>query len=167
MQTKTLHIVRHGKALQGAYSIEDFDRPLTEGGIVNSIAVARRFAAQHVAPDLITTSHAARAMHTAHIFARETNYSQDCLHVDENLYFQGYKVIYSALTELPESIDSIMIVGHNPDLTNLANKLGARINQISTSGVVTICFDTDYWSKIDTASKNFSFLDKKDDGDKQ
>ena len=162
MPGKTLHIVRHGKALQDAYHIDDYDRPLTEKGVLNSILVAKRFISQYAVPDMITTSHAARAMHTAHIFAREMNYPHDCLYVDEDLYFKGTDVIYSALEDLPENINSVMIVGHNPDLTYLANKFGAQINEISTSGVVTVCFDTDDWSKIDSASTRCLYLDKKE-----
>ena len=162
MQGKTVHIVRHGKAVQDAYHIEDFDRPLTERGILNSILVSKKFISQYAVPDLIVTSHAARAMHTAYIFARELSYPSDCVLVDENLYFGGYKVIYSSLEDLPEDIGSVMIVGHNPDLTTLANRLGAQIDEISTSGVVTVCFDTDSWSKIDSAGTSCSFLDKKE-----
>jgi len=55
-----------------------------------------------------------------------------------------------------------MIVGHNPDLTYVANRFSARIGEISTSGVVTVRFETDRWNDFENANVSCSFLDKKD-----
>lgn len=142
---KTLHIVRHGKALQDYFSINDEDRPLIEKGIVNSEAAARRLQAQYATPDLIVSSHAARALHTAHIFARVMGYPSQRVQVNEKLYSDGENEVYAILKNLPDKIESVMIVGHNPDLTYVAHFYDK--NQISgsipTSGVVTIHFDAD------------------------
>ena len=162
MHCKTIHIVRHGKAVQDTVDIDDYDRPLTEKGIINSISVAQKFAAQHATPDVIISSHAARALHTAHIFARENKYPAENVLVSEKIYFRGFENIIGIITSIPDNINSIMIVGHNPDLTNLAINLGAQINELSTSAVVTICFKTDSWSKVCTASTSYSSIDKKE-----
>ena len=162
MQTKTLHIVRHGKAVQDMLQIDDGDRPLIERGIVASIAVAKRFIAEQALPDVIVSSHAARALHTAHIFARELGYMQGKVLVMEDLYFRGVSVISSIIKSASDDLDSIMIVGHNPDLSRLAKEFGAPITEISTSGVVSICFQTDCWSKIGETDASYSFIDKKE-----
>ena len=84
MNPKVLHIVRHGKALQDAYDIQDFDRPLTVKGIHNSIAVATKLQTLYSAPDLIISSFAARALHTAHIFAQVMSYPHNNVQVNED-----------------------------------------------------------------------------------
>ena len=162
MQTKTLHIVRHGKALQDFENIHDDDRPLIVKGILNNIAVAKKFVAKYPIPDLIISSYAARALQTAHIFARIMHYPHEKVQANEELYLHGEKEIYNILEHLSDEIESVMIVGHNPDLTYVANRFSARISEISTSGVVTIRFATNHWRDFLNANTSCSFLDKND-----
>ena len=149
MPVKTLYIVRHGKALQDYRSIHDYDRPLIEKGIVNNISVAEQLHAQYATPGLVVSSHAARALHTAHIFARVTGYPHARVQVNENLYLDGEREAYSILESLPDELESVMIVGHNPDVTYIANTYAMNIQSIPTSGVVTIRFEASRWSEID------------------
>ena len=152
MPTKTVHIVRHGKAVQDCFSIRDDDRPLIEKGIVNNITNAKKLHSLYPAPELIISSHAARALHTAHIFARVTGYPLHRVQVNENLYADGEIEMDYILKSLPDEIDSVMIVGHNPDVTLVAYHLaGSYIDPLATSGVVSICFETDRWSEIGNA----------------
>ena len=160
IQAKILHIVRHGKALQEFLYINDDDRPLIEKGILNNILVAKKLLAQYPAPDLIISSYAARALHTAHIFAREMAYPHEKVQAFEELYLHGDKEACYILENLSDDINSVMVVGHNPDVTYLANRFDARINEIRTSGVVTICFETDRWNKIYESKAKYTFFDK-------
>jgi len=160
MKTKTLHIVRHGKALQEADLIQDDDRPLIVKGITNNILVAKKFIAKYPTPCLIVSSYAARALHTAHIFARVIGYQHEKIEANEELYLHGDKEIYNILEHLSDRIDSVMIVGHNPDVTYVANRFGAYISEISTSGVVSINFETNSWRGIEMAKKSCSSLSK-------
>ena len=149
MQTKILHIVRHGKALQDYQHLQDCDRPLIEKGIIANEMAARQLRSKYDIPDLIISSHAARALHTAHIFARVMGYSHNLVQTNESFYMEGEKVMINIIKNLPDNVESAMIVGHNPDVTLLANTYSGRmISHISTSGVVTICFETDMWSQI-------------------
>ena len=148
MKNKILHIVRHGKALQNTDDIQDDDRTLTVKGILNNISIAKKLHSQYPVPDLIISSYAARAIHTAHIFAREMGFPHEKVQANEDLYLYGDKETYNILDNLPDDIDSVMIVGHNPDMTYVANRFAAHIDEISTSNVVTISFETDSWSEI-------------------
>ena len=152
---KTLHIVRHGKALQDYRHIHDYDRPLIEKGIVNNVAMAKQLLEQYPAPDLIVSSHAARALHTAHIFAQVMGYPHARIQVNERLYLNGETEARHILECLPDELESVMIVGHNPDVTCLANTyVRQRIDWIPTSGVVTIRFETNHWSEIGKINNN-------------
>jgi len=160
MPIKILHIVRHGKALQDYRYLRDFDRPLIEKGIVNNEAAAKQLHVQYDTPDLIISSHAARALHTAHIFARVMGYPHDRVQVNENLYMVGENAIHDIIKSLPDEIESVMIVGHNPDVTLLANTYAGRmIGHISTSGVVTICFETDKWNQTGKAKTKCNIIE--------
>jgi len=158
VKTKVLHVVRHGKALQDAYDIQDYDRPLTVRGILNNITVAKKLITLYRAPDLIISSYAARALHTAHIFARAMGYSHEKVQVNESLYFQGDKEIFTLLKNLPDSINEVMIVGHNPDLTYVVHRFVSRIFEMSTSSAATITFETDKWSEIFNSKSTHTFF---------
>jgi phosphohistidine phosphatase len=147
MSIKILHIVRHGKALRDYRAICDCDRPLVEKGIVTSIAIAERLYERYAAPSLIVSSHAARTLHTAHIFAGVMKYPHEKVRVDEKLYLDGKKEIYSILKGLPDELDSVMIVGHNPDITLVAGAcFGCAVESIPASGAISIRFEADRWS---------------------
>ena len=46
-----------------------------------------------------------------------------------------------------------IIVGHNPGLTNIVNKLtNLKLDNLPTSGIVIIVFDVDNWKKINYKS---------------
>ena len=145
---KTLHIVRHGKALQDYFSIQDHDRPLIEKGITNNISNAKQLHERYATPGLIISSFAARALHTAHIFAKLMNYPHERVQVNEKLYLGGENEIFSILESLPDELENVMIVGHNPDLTSVAITYGCITASIPTSGVVTIRFKAERWSEI-------------------
>lgn len=163
LSPKTLHIVRHGKALQDGQYIRDYDRPLIEKGIVNSVAMARQLSAKYPVPDLIISSHAARALHTAHIFAQATGYPHDRVQVNTKLYLDGEREAGNILEGLPDEIETVMIVGHNPDVTCIAGIYAGRgIEPIPTSGVVTIRFRTNRWSEISKAKTDLSGFIKPD-----
>ncbi len=150
--TKILHIVRHGKALHGNSAISDINRPLIERGIINTETMGKQLSAKCDVPELIISSYAARALHTALILARRLEYPAETIRINENLYLEGRSEVFDILKNLPNEINSVMIVGHNPDVTYMANAYARKdIGDMPTSGVVTICFKTDRWSEIGTA----------------
>ncbi|MDR1171474.1 MAG: histidine phosphatase family protein [Bacteroidales bacterium] len=160
MPVRILHVVRHGKALPDDRSIRDDDRPLLEKGIVNSVAAARRLHAQYAAPGLIISSHAARALHTAHIFARVMGYPHGRVQVNEKLYADGENEAYRILESLPDDLESVMIVGHNPDVTYVAGTCaGQNISSIPASGIVTVRFEADRWREIEKAKTKYTVID--------
>ena len=160
MKPKVLHIVRHGKALQDAYEILDHDRPLTVRGILNSITVANNLITLYSAPDLIISSYATRALHTAHIFARVMGYPHENVQVKECLYFKGDNEVYTVLKSLPDSINEVMIVGHNPDLTYVVRRFRMQIDNLSTSGAASLTFETSNWSDIYNSKAKHTYITK-------
>ena len=51
--------------------------------------------------------------------------------------------------DLSKNIDQLMIVGHNPSITNFANLLlPDPIDYLPTSGLVCIQFDANLWDEI-------------------
>lgn len=146
---KHLYIVRHGKSDRDFVDVPDYDRPLKERGIIDSYKMASILVQKKITPQLIITSPAIRAMHTAIIFARIFKFPLKKVVVNDTLYMSSANKYLEIIKETDNSIDSLMIFGHNPSFTDLANYfLHDKIEEIPTSGVVGIKFENDSWSNI-------------------
>ncbi|MBN1159232.1 MAG: histidine phosphatase family protein [Bacteroidales bacterium] len=149
MNQKKLHIVRHAKSSWDYENISDLDRPLKSKGILRAYQVSDRLKHQNLIPQIMISSPANRAIHTAIIFARVLDVPLTNLFISQSLYDSNIKQITEVITETDDSIDSLMIFGHNPGFTGMVNHLAKnRIANLPTSGVVTLIFDTDKWRNI-------------------
>lgn len=145
---KTVYLVRHGKADHPAGPVNDFDRVLVERGYRDAENVASTLAEKGFIPDVIVSSPAARAIATARVFAERLDYKQE-IRENRSIYDNGYSEILSILSELDDSLDSAMIVGHNPDISTCAHLISTDFDQeVKTSSVIGIAFDIDTWPDI-------------------
>jgi phosphohistidine phosphatase len=146
---KILYLVRHGKAVSRELDIPDFDRYLIEEGKHGAREVAKRLRKQGVLVSLIISSPAARAIATARIFARELGYKSHNIRTRKTIYDQKTDSIFSVLHEIPNDIESVMIVGHEPSLSELAHTyIKGFTKNLPTSGVVGARFKADSWKKL-------------------
>lgn len=161
---KTLHVVRHAKSSWDYENISDIDRPLKLKGIKNAYEMARRMKIRNDLPELIITSPANRAFHTATIFTRVFELIFKKLIIDENLYASEVETILDIIKNTDNSVSSLMIVGHNPEFTEFVNiYVKDVIHNIPTSGVVTLVFDIASWedlSSMKPVSERFDFPKK-------
>lgn len=146
---KVLHIVRHGKSSWDFDGTADIDRTLKSKGIRNAYEIARKLKLSNLIPDKIFSSPANRALHTAVIFARVFEYPLSELTIVNTLYESSASKISDMIPEFDEGCRSVMIFGHNPDFTDLANYfLKSPIENIPTAGAVTLKFNTTTWAGI-------------------
>ncbi|MFP4019170.1 MAG: SixA phosphatase family protein [Bacteroidales bacterium] len=161
--TKKLIITRHGKTSQ-KYDVDDIDRPLKVRGINDSCLMAERLYIRDIHPDLLISSHANRAMHTAMIFARKLNYPLEKIKIENVIYEGSAKEILEFVKSLDDSLNTIMIFGHNPMCMDMANYfMKEEIEKLPTAGTVSLNFKTNSWKEIhkDIASTDFIDYPKK------
>ena len=100
-------------------------------------------------PDLIVSSPAVRALETARIIARKLGYPRKAIAVEDRLYGAGVAELLDVIRNTDESVTTLMLFGHNPGLTELANHLGPRpIPNLPTCGVLHLRFETETWSVV-------------------
>ena len=146
---KTLIIVRHGKS-SWEYSVSDKDRPLLQRGIFDAISVADVLNEQELSIDAIFSSPANRALHTAMIFLRQLYYPSDKFKVVNELYDFTGDTVLQFVKKIKDSLDTVVIFGHNHAFTHIANSLGnSYIDNVPTSGLVQLNFDVDSWASIE------------------
>ncbi len=160
MSYKELFILRHAKSSWDEPSIDDVDRTLTSRGINDAHAMAARLKKQLKDVDLIITSHANRATHTAAIFAQELGCPLNKLNVTSKLYEISESNLSSVVKSLPEDLTRILLVGHNPTFTNFVNRyLKNVIDNVPTCGIVGLSFNSSTWADISRDNMQSSFFD--------
>jgi phosphohistidine phosphatase len=156
---KTLYLVRHAKASLESSFYRDIDRPLLEKGLNRTKDIIDFLLAKNTKVDLIISSPAIRALETARVFAQALNYSFGSIKIEQTLYDGDEDNIENLFYDFPQNIENLMIVGHNPTITNFANLLLPEpIDYLPTSGVVCIQFDGKLWSEIWHAKKITNFV---------
>jgi len=144
---KILTIVRHAKSSWKDSSLSDRKRPLNKRGQRDAPIMGKRISDHGIRPSLIVTSPATRARTTAKIIADELNYPKEFLQREDHLYLASLDEILNVIGAQDIGFNSLMIVGHNPGLTDIVNFLqpGLTIN-LPTAGVVSVQIDQDHWN---------------------
>jgi len=146
---KTLVIIRHGKSTWDYSSVHDIDRPLKEIGISNTILTAQRIKGNNVFPDIMVSSPANRALHTALITARELLFPVEKIIIDSRFYCKSEDEILQVIQATDNSFSCMFLFGHNPTFTRIPNYfLKQKVDNLPTSGAIIIEFTTSHWSDI-------------------
>jgi phosphohistidine phosphatase len=120
-----LYLMRHAIAVESDENTEDSQRPLTEKGRKRLGKIARNLVKLDLTFDLILTSPYLRARQTADVVADVLNLKAKQVLVSENLAPLG--LVDQLLEEINahESIEFLLIVGHQPFLSQLIGMLVA------------------------------------------
>ena len=116
MTTRRLVLVRHAKA---AADGPDLERGLAGRGRADAPAVGRWLADQGLVPDRVVVSPARRARQTWELAAAELTRAPDPV-MDERIYSNTAEDLLSVVREVPAAIETLVVVGHNPAIQELA-----------------------------------------------
>lgn len=149
---RRLLLVRHAKSSWKFPHLSDFERPLNGRGNRDAPHMGKRLAARGLEPDLVLSSPAARALATAKIIAGALGYPEKKIVEIGDLYGAGIRTFLDALAAGEKrrgKSETVMLVSHNPGVTDLVNYLtGASIGNVPTCGVAVIGFDAERWKGI-------------------
>jgi phosphohistidine phosphatase len=146
---KYLALLRHAKSSWKDPAREDFDRPLNRRGRQDAPLMGQRLAALGEHPDMIISSPARRARKTARLVAAALPYEKSAIRYDACIYEADLDTLFGLVNHLDNAWQAVMLVGHNPGLTELANTLAPfRLGNLVTGSVVKFAFATDSWQDI-------------------
>ena len=156
---KTVYIVRHAKSSWDSFDVADHERTLLPVGIKKTKKIIAFLNDKNVEAELIISSSAVRARETAKLIADGIGYNSDLIVKNKALYHAYADDIYTELFSVDNSVNSVMIVAHNPTLTDFVNDfVEPEIMNLPTSGVVCVNFDTDSWENIANAKFKVNFV---------
>lgn len=158
---KRLILLRHAKSSWRDATAGDLERPLSDRGERDAPRMGARLRQLGAAPQLVLTSHAERALRTAKVVARELDYPQERIRVVPQLYMASPAEMLAVLTAQDPRIACLLMVGHNPGLTELVDLLlpSLGLDNVPTAGAIAIDFETDQWPSLTGAPRELVFYD--------
>lgn len=120
---RTLLLLRHAQAYPESGGSSDFDRPLSGQGQAEAIHVANWLNEYHGLPDHARSSTATRARQTAGAVFGQRALDTFNLTFDDRLYLAGLQTLLEILAETSNSVEQLLLIGHNPGLTHLLEYL--------------------------------------------
>jgi phosphohistidine phosphatase len=153
-RSRTVILLRHGKSSWSDSTLADIDRPLAPRGERASRELAKYIRRKRIRPALVLCSPALRTRQT--LEAVEASLGKRCVvEVVPQLYAASEQELLERLQALPEPISSVMLIGHNPGLQDLALELasrGAYLPQLEekfpTGALATLVVRSTIWSAL-------------------
>jgi phosphohistidine phosphatase len=158
---KTLYVVRHAKSSWDDPNLDDFERPLNKRGEADAPKMAKRLKEKEIHPELMLTSPAVRANVTCRKIGAIIQYPDSGIKTEKKLYHADWETILFVVQSLPDKLNSVMLFGHNPGLTDFVNEIGKKIDidNIPTCGIVSLKFKIQSWKEMSAESGDLLFFD--------
>jgi phosphohistidine phosphatase len=154
---RTVYLLRHGKSSWDDPAIADHDRPLAGRGRRASRAIADHLRSKRITPTLVLCSSAARARETLERIATGLG-EQTEVRIEADLYGASAGDLLERLHEVESGAESVMLIGHNPALQELALGLasgGAGVERLRakfpTAALAALAFDGS-WQELSSGT---------------
>jgi len=155
---KTIYLIKHAKSDWSVSDISDVERDITKKGLNDINTIGSYLALRGISPDIILSSCALRAAQTSDILADKIE-SKAPKHYLNELYLSSADDIKEIIMVQEETVNSMFVVGHNPQLTELANRLtDEHITKLPSLGLVAIDFDIEDWDELENKKGQIDFF---------
>lgn len=155
---RELILIRHAKSDWSNPLLDDFERPLNKRGEKNAPFMAKILKKEIQKPDLIISSPSFRTKLTLEYFLKEFEYKGEVI-FEKSIYEAPFENLLKVIKNVDDKYKTIFLIGHNPGLNDLANfLLGSFEDNIPTSGVLKIDFDTNSWKNISKDNSKLIFF---------
>jgi len=144
--------MRHAKSSFKDPELKDGKRPLSKRGERNAAQMGELLQEREIYPQVILASPAVRVCQTAETVTRVTGYSGE-VHYMDTLFMAEADEILDALHELPDEVESVMIIGHNPGLESLIPMFTKKIVALPTAGIAYLSLPINHWKDLKRKTK--------------
>lgn len=144
---KTLLLMRHAKSSWKFKDLTDHQRPLNKRGRTDAPLMGQLILDRELVPQRILCSTAVRARETAEILVDTIKFEGEVSYLDR-LYMAESVDHLAVLRDLPDTVERVMVIGHNPGLETLLQELSGRIESLPTAVLAHIVLPIDHWSQL-------------------
>jgi phosphohistidine phosphatase len=150
----TLYLLRHGKSSWSDSTFADHERPLAPRGHRDAKRIAKYLARLEIEPELVLCSSATRTLETLELVQPAFS-ATSMVRLESELYAASSAELLERLRAVPETVASMMLIGHNPGLQDLALALaseGAELDRLQakfpTAALATLTVPRTPWSQL-------------------
>mgnify|MGYP001570717758 CR=1 len=148
---KTLMLLRHGKSSWNDPFLDDFDRPLKKRGRKAAARMGIEIRDRGILPDLVLSSAARRAWETWKRFQKASGY-EGAIEKKKKLYFTSPEDHVELLSRIEDSRERVLLIGHNPDLEEVLERLTGQSSALPTASLAVIDLEIPSWADIEHAT---------------
>jgi len=154
---KTVLLLRHAKSSWDRPLLDDFQRPLAPRGRKAAPRVGRYLGRAGLIPDRVLCSGAARAVETWELVSEALGADVPVEFQDE-IYHASPRTLLEILRTLPGTVDSVLLIGHNPTFESLAHRLAgsgeeaaldAMDSKFPTAALAILDFRVRRWEELE------------------
>jgi len=146
---KRIYLVRHANASCEDPGSPDIERPLSDKGREDAPMMAEVLKSLGIKPDAIISSSAVRAMTTAKNFAKVFDYADQNIIEKKDIYQAEIEDLFELVQNIDNKHSDVLVFGHNPGLTKLANKLTDDYSfELTPCGICGVEFEIDDWQDV-------------------
>ncbi len=149
---KHVTIIRHAEAGWGDEDTRDFDRPLNRRGLRSASRMAARIKDRGVRFEMLLASPAKRTRQTSTAFQKCFRLAPSDVRWCDEIYSATSDHLMDQLASLEDEIEHAGLIGHNPGVTDLANRLRsnnlAPITFMPPCGIVCVTLDIPHWFRL-------------------
>ena len=150
---KKLIIIRHSKSSWKDFSLADFHRPLNKRGKRDGPIMANFLSKKINKICFLHSSSSVRTFETSKFFIDRIKF--DKIKYDDSLYHSSSFSIFSMIKNYPDNYSSVVIIAHNPGLTNLINEItNISLDNLPTTGLAEIDFNCLKWNEVSFENSN-------------
>jgi len=144
---KTLLLLRHAKSSWKHPENPDLERPLNKRGKKDAPLMGRLIKDKELIPQCILCSTAVRATQTAEMIVKYSGFKGKVDYLD-SFYLAEPNVYLEGLQTLPDEIERVMIIGHNPGMEGLLQILSGQVESLPTSSMAHIVLPVSQWKEL-------------------
>ncbi len=154
---KKLVFIRHAKSSWEDTTMNDHDRPLNKKGKEAAITMSKAIIRHVNESDAVFSSTAKRAKQTIEIITQ----GDAKIEYKPALYTFDYKELLAFVKKMDDSLERVIIVGHNAAFTDAINDLSSsKIFNLPTCGIAVLLWDEVInWQKIESESARIIYFD--------
>ncbi len=144
---KTILLMRHAKSSWDNAFLSDFERPLNNRGRRDAPRMGALLRTHDLTPALIIASRAIRASQTAEEVAYASGYDGE-IQFSRELYHADKETIVAALQGVDDGVERVLLVAHNPGLSELANGWSDKVDRMPTATIAHFEWPVDSWADV-------------------
>ncbi|MGE0706912.1 MAG: histidine phosphatase family protein [Planctomycetota bacterium] len=142
---RRLIVMRHAKSSWKDVGQTDHERPLNKRGRQDAPRVGERLAALGWRPERVLSSDARRTRETCELLCGEWEPAPE-VSFHEELYLAGPSTVADLLRELPDELETALVLGHNDGWEHVVAWLSGRREHLTTANAALLSLEAASWS---------------------